>query len=58
LKPDSAIVHTNLGLALELLGRLDEAVKHDELAVRLDPESRAAQTNLASARAKLGRASR
>lgn len=54
----SALAHANLGLALELLGRLEEAVKHDEEAVRLDPENRAARANLASVRAKLGRALR
>ncbi len=58
LQPYSSNTHAMLGLVLELLGRLEEAVKHDEEAVRLDPENRVARTNLANARAKLGRALR
>lgn len=50
LRPDLAIVHNNMGQAMqEMGGRLAEAVKWYEQAIKLDPRGARAICNLASA---------
>jgi Flp pilus assembly protein TadD len=41
--------HTNLAIALQDLGRFDEAIQHFQEAVRLDPDNPVALHNLAAA---------
>jgi Flp pilus assembly protein TadD len=47
LDDTNAIAHNNLGVAYEILGRLEEATREYSIAVRLDPASKEAQANLA-----------
>jgi Tfp pilus assembly protein PilF len=55
LRPDSAVVHNNLGCELVHAGRLEEAADHFRAAVRLGPELSGAVANLGSALLDLGR---
>ena len=50
--PDYAEGRNNLGGALWVLGRFDEAVEQFELALKLNPHMEQAQQNLARARAR------
>jgi Flp pilus assembly protein TadD len=43
VRPDDAIVHSRLGLALARLGQLDKARRHGEKAIELDPQLTSAQ---------------
>ena len=49
VRSHDADFHNNLGVALAMQGKLDEAVEHFRRAVELDPDSVEAQTNLATA---------
>ncbi len=51
----SASSYNNLGWALQKLGRLDEAIRAYENAVRLDPSSSLPRNNLEAARRAKGR---
>jgi serine/threonine-protein kinase len=55
LRPDAAIAHNNVGLALGCDNRHDEAIEHLREAVRLDPTAATARNNLALALAATGR---
>jgi tetratricopeptide (TPR) repeat protein len=55
LRPDSADVHNNLGLAVMVQGRVDDAVAHFEHALALDPDHVSAHTNLGVALAAQGK---
>ena len=55
LLPDSSAVHNHLGLAYAAAGRHDAALREFERAVAIDCDNRAAQTNLARARARATR---
>lgn len=55
LRPESAIVHNNLGCSLGSLGRLDEAAAHLRRAIEIDPESSTAHSNMGNALQLLGR---
>ena len=46
LTPDRAAPHTNLGILLRRAGRVDDAVREYETAIRLDPADAAAYHNL------------
>jgi tetratricopeptide (TPR) repeat protein len=48
--PESAQTHNNLGIALGIQGRLDDAIKHFEEALRIQPGFADAERNLATAR--------
>jgi tetratricopeptide (TPR) repeat protein len=50
--PDSSAVHNHLGLAYDASDRPDDALKEFERAVAIDCDNRAAQANLARARAR------
>lgn len=52
LLPESSAVHNHLGLAYAAAERPDDALREFERAVAIDCGNRAAQTNLASARAR------
>jgi Flp pilus assembly protein TadD len=54
LKPDLAEAHTNLGNALQRMGRLKEAVAEYREAVRLKPDLAEAHNDLGNALPKLG----
>jgi serine/threonine-protein kinase len=54
LRPGSAVVYDNLGLALALLGRMDEADDHFRQAVRIDPTA-PAHNHLGIAFSTMGR---
>ena len=54
LLPESSAVHNHLGLAYAAAGRSGEALREFERAVAIDCGNRAAQENLASARAQAG----
>lgn len=54
LEPDDAGVHTNLGLLLMQLNRLDESHQHLKLAVELEPDSHAARYNVGLVLARRG----
>ena len=55
IQPDSAEVHSNLGIALAADGRLDEAVTQFRKALEVQPDSAEAHYNLGDALAKQGR---
>jgi tetratricopeptide (TPR) repeat protein len=55
LRPDDAVAHNNLGVALLALDRWDEAMEELRRSVELDPGFRGGQFSLASALADLGR---
>ena len=46
LKPDYALAHSNLGLALQELGKLDDAASTFREAVRIKPDFAEAYSNL------------
>jgi tetratricopeptide (TPR) repeat protein len=52
----NAKAHGNLGLVYSDMGRLNEALRHWEASVRLDPSSPLAHHNVATALDRLGRA--
>ncbi len=52
--PQNFMAHTNLGVALDQTGKLDEAIPHYEEAVRLNPTYPEALNNLGTARARQG----
>jgi Flp pilus assembly protein TadD len=52
LLPESSAVHNHLGLAYAAAERPGEALREFERAVAIDCDNRAAQTNLAGARAR------
>ncbi len=54
-RPDNAFARYNLGKALAEAGRFDEAIVHDQAAVRLRPDLAGTHTNLANALAATGR---
>jgi tetratricopeptide (TPR) repeat protein len=54
-RPDSAPVYEQLGLAVALSGRYEEAIRSFERSVQLDPANASAQLNLAVAYAEVGR---
>jgi tetratricopeptide (TPR) repeat protein len=56
LAPDVAAAHSHLGMALTLLGRLDEAALSCERAAALEPDNAEARVNLGNALMALGRA--
>ncbi len=56
LKPDIAEAHSNLGNALQRMGRYDEAISHYTEALRLKPDLAEAHNNLGNVLLKLGRA--
>jgi protein O-mannosyl-transferase len=53
--PDYAEAHNNLGLALQVLGRLDEAAAEHAAALRLEPGFADAHDNLGAVWQKMGR---
>ena len=55
LRPPSAPAHYNLGTALAVAGRLDEAAAEYERALALDPAYARAHANLGSVRLQQGR---
>jgi len=55
LKPDSAAAHFNLGTALTVAGRLDNAIGEYRLALGLQPDYGVAHNNLGSVLVRLGR---
>jgi len=55
IRPNSTAAHNNLGLALEKLGRRDEAVACYRRAIELDPRHANAHTNLGIALRHQGR---
>ena len=52
LTPDSAQTYSNLGATLYYLGRADEALRHFERAVELDPDLETARAGLEALRAQ------
>lgn len=46
LVPESSIAHYNYGVALEKMGRVDEAIAHYRRALAIEPQFRAAHSNL------------
>ncbi|MBT7065937.1 MAG: tetratricopeptide repeat protein, partial [Verrucomicrobia bacterium] len=55
LKPDFAEAHNNLGIVYRAGGRLPDAIRHFERALRLKPDYTAAQRNLRETRATMKR---
>jgi serine/threonine-protein kinase len=55
IRPRTALVHDDLGLALLGVGRTDDAIKHFEQALRIDPEFVNAHNSLGFALATRGR---
>ena len=55
LKPDSAAAHFNLGTALTVAGRLDDAIGEYRRALGLQPDYGVAHNNLGSVLVRLGR---
>jgi len=56
LNPANAEAHTNLGLAWEQLGRIDDALAEHQAAVKLEPRLALGHNNLGNIHAKLERA--
>jgi Flp pilus assembly protein TadD len=56
LRGNVAVYHSNLALALQQLGRLDDAVRHFERTVALQPDYAAGYANLATLHLLQGRA--
>jgi serine/threonine-protein kinase len=54
LRPDSAGVHSNLGVVLREHGKLEQAVAEYQEAIRLNPKFAAAHNNLGNVRAQQG----
>lgn len=54
LKPDMASAHANLGLALNRMGKVEEAISHLRTAVRLAPREAAPLLTLANAYQRTG----
>jgi tetratricopeptide (TPR) repeat protein len=52
MKPDYAKAHNNLGSALLMQKKWDDAIAHFQEAVRLDPDYRLARENLSEAMAQ------
>ena len=52
LTPDSAQTYSNLGATLYYLGRADEALRHFERAVEIDPDLKTARAGLEALRAR------
>jgi serine/threonine-protein kinase len=55
LRPNSAVVYDNLGLALALLGRMDDADKQFRKAAAIDPSAAPIHNNLGIILAAMGR---
>jgi tetratricopeptide (TPR) repeat protein len=55
-RPNNPRAHTNLGLALVHAGRVQEAIAHYELALRIKPDSSEARYNLEMALGRTGTA--
>ena len=55
IRPDYAEAHNNLGLALQELGRLDDALVHYHKAIEINPDYAGAHNNLGVVLQKLGR---
>ena len=55
IDPDFSMAHNNLGVALHLQGRVDEAIDRYRQALHLDPKNAEAQRNLERALAEPGR---
>ena len=55
LKPDFAEAHSNLGITLQALGRLDEAEASYKQAIVLKPDFAEAHSNLGNTLKDLGR---
>jgi tetratricopeptide (TPR) repeat protein len=53
--PDNALVHNNLGLALQQLGQVEEALRHHRRAIALKPDMAEAHAGLGNAHRILGR---
>jgi tetratricopeptide (TPR) repeat protein len=56
IKPDHADAQSNLGLALEKLGKPEDAIGHYEQALQIEPDKADAHNNLGNALVRLGRA--
>jgi protein O-GlcNAc transferase len=54
LNPNAAEAHNNLGVAVGMLGRLDEAIGHFRRALQIRPDYSDAQRNLAAALQAIG----
>ncbi len=54
-RPANSRAHNNLGIALAQLGRMQDAIAHYELALRIDPNSGEAHYNYANALWQTGR---
>lgn len=52
---DHAVAHNGLGLALQQLGQMEEALRHHQRALELDPDMAEAHAGLGSAHRILGR---
>jgi tetratricopeptide (TPR) repeat protein len=55
IRPDAAVAHHNVGRALAIVGRIDEAIEHFRKAVHLEPEYGHAVSNLGQALSMKGR---
>src|SRR5262249_20799582 len=55
LKPDDFTIHTNLGNALKLQGKLDEAIAECRTALRIKPDNAIAHFHLGTIRRREGR---
>jgi len=55
LTPNSAVVHNQLGYALKLEGRFDEAIEHFNEALRCNPKHFKAHNNMGTSLTALGR---
>ncbi|MCX5856252.1 MAG: tetratricopeptide repeat protein, partial [Deltaproteobacteria bacterium] len=52
---DNLRAHTNLGIALNIHGQIDEAIQHFEYVIKRDPENAIAYSNMGIARAGQGK---